>query len=994
MCDWLLGIVCLFLTGLAGAARADEPAPADHAGKVTPVPKELRNALDLSPFYKKYTDANGFPILSSDKASDAALLEAADVVNHMLDGRDDVRQAIIKNKVRLAVMAPDEQTTDVPEHSDLKPKAYWDRRARGLGATHARPAVSCGEENLLNLKGDRYDKEDILVHEFGHVIHEMGMNSIDPAFDGKLKASYDHAMDKGTWKDTYAATNYKEYWAEGVQAYFDCAAPPQPGNHNDINTREKLEKSDPELFGLIDGVFKQNKWRYVRYDKRHAAGAEPAPGGTAADYERAAKLRGLTQNKVFKASVAPHWSADGDRFWYRNDLAGGDREFILVDAMKGERKAAFDAEKLAAALSKVAGKEFKAARLPIDDLRFDAKGEAFWLKVGGKTWKCDRADYTLAEEEFPKEAAPAAPPKDDPPPRRPRRGRGPDSPDGKWSAFVKDDNLYLREKDGGKEFPLTQEGKPDDGYTGEVFWSPDGKKLIGLRTKKGDERKVYLIQSSPPDQVQPKLQSYEYLKPGDRVPVVKPHLFDVAEKKEIPVGDDLFANPWSNDEWRWAPDSGRFTFLFNQRGHQVLRIVGIDAQTGKAAPVIDEESKTFIDYSGKKYDRYLDATDEILWMSERDGWNHLYLYDAKTGRVKNQVTKGEWVVRGVDRVDEKKRQVWFHAGGVYPNQDPYYIHYGRVNFDGTGLTWLTDGDGTHAVEYSPDGRFLIDTYSRVDMPPVTELRRVEDGKLVCGLERADVAALLATGWKPPERFAAKGRDGKTDIYGVIYRPMSFDPAKKYPVIEDIYAGPQDSYVPKRFSSYYNQQGLAELGFVVVQIDGMGTSNRSKAFHDVCWKDLGDAGLPDRIAWIKAAAEKHPSMDLSRVGIYGTSAGGQNSLRASEAHPDFYKVGVSACGCHDNRMDKIWWNEQWMGWPVGPEYAEQSNVDQRREAARQAAADRRRDGPQRRSGIDDAGGQRARSRRARTSTCWWSPAPTTAWAAPTAAGGCATSSCAG
>ena len=244
----------------------------DNAGKVTPVPKELRNALNLAPFYKKYTDAKGFPILSSDKVSDAALLEAADVVNHMLDGRDDIRQAIIKNKVRLAVMSPDEQTTDVPEHSDLTPKAYWDRRARGLGATHARPAVSCGEENLLNLKGDHYDKEDILVHEFGHVIHEMGMNSIDPAFDGKLKASYDHAMDKGTWKNTYAATNYKEYWAEGVQAYFDCAAPPQPGNHNDINTREKLEKSDPELFGLIDGVFKQNKWRYVRYDKRRAPG--------------------------------------------------------------------------------------------------------------------------------------------------------------------------------------------------------------------------------------------------------------------------------------------------------------------------------------------------------------------------------------------------------------------------------------------------------------------------------------------------------------------------------------------------------------------------------------------------------------------------------------------------------------------------------------------------------------------------------------------------
>ncbi|HVS36825.1 MAG TPA: DPP IV N-terminal domain-containing protein [Gemmataceae bacterium] len=921
-----IGVVCLFLSAFTGGGLIAAEPP-----EVTVVPQELRDALKLSPFYTRFLDADGLPVLSSDKVSDAALIEAVDIVNHMLDGRDDIRKAIIKNKVRLAVMAPDQQTTDIPEHSDLTPKDYWDRRARGLGATLERPAVSCGEENLLNLRGDRYNKENILVHEFAHVIHEMGLNSIDPAFDGKLRACYAHAMDKGTWKDTYAATNRKEYWAEGVQAYFDCAAPPEPGNHNDINTREKLEKSDPELFALIDGVFTRNKWRYVRYDKRHLGGApaEEAPGaralgGAAADYERSAKLRELTQNKVFKASVKPHWSADGDRFWYRNDLNGGDQEFILVDAVKGEREAAFDSERLAAALSKAANKDYKAARLPIDDLRVDAKGEVFWLKVGSKSWKCDRAHYTLTEEEFPQEAAPLPPSRDDAPPRR-RRPPSPDSPDGKWTAFVKDHNLYLREKDGGQEFQLSHDGKDGDCYNGEVFWSPDGKKLIGLWTKAGDERKVYLVQSSPTDQLQPKLQSYDYLKPGDKVPITKPHLFDASEKKEIPVSDELFANPYETTEWRWAPDSSRFTFLFNQRGHQVLRIVAIDAETGKPSAVVDEQSKTFIDYSGKKYDRSMDGTGEILWMSERDGWNHLYLYDAKTGQVKNQVTKGEWVVRGVDRVDEKKRQVWFRAGGVYPNQDPYYIHYGRINFDGTGLTWLTEGDGTHTVEYSPDGRFLIDAYSRVDMPPVLQLRRAEDGKLVCGLENADTTALAAIGWKPPEPFVAKGRDGKTDIYGVIYRPMHFDPTKKYPVIENIYAGPQDSFVPKRFASFYNDQSLAELGFIVVQIDGMGTSNRSKAFHDVCWKNLGDAGLPDRIAWIKAASAKYPYMDLTRVGIYGTSAGGQNSLRAMEAFPDFYKVCVSACGCHDNRMDKIWWNEQWMGWPIGPHYAEQSNA---------------------------------------------------------------------
>ena len=314
-------------------------------------------------------------------------------------------------------------------------------------------------------------------------------------------------------------------------------------------------------------------------------------------------------------------------------------------------------------------------------------------------------------------------------------------------------------------------------------------------------------------------------------------------------------------------------------------------------------------------------------MSERDGWNHLYLYDADTGRVKNQITKGPWVVRRVERVDEKARQIRFQAGAIRPEQDPYHVHYGRVNFDGSGIEILTAGDGTHSIEFSPDRRFFVDRWSRVDLPPVTELRRTDDGSLVCELERGDWSALLDTGWRPPERFVAKGRDGKTDIYGVIFRPTNFDPKKKYPVIEEIYAGPHGAFVPKRFRSYYKPQSLAELGFIVVQIDGMGTSHRSKKFHNVCWKNLGDAGFPDRMLWIRAAAQKYPYMDLTRVGIYGGSAGGQSALRALLAHGDFYKVAVADCGCHDNRMDKIWWNELWMGWPVGPHYEAQSNVTQ-------------------------------------------------------------------
>ncbi len=522
------------------------------------------------------------------------------------------------------------------------------------------------------------------------------------------------------------------------------------------------------------------------------------------------------------------------------------------------------------------------------------------------------------------------------------------SPDGQWEAFVRDHNLWVRSTAARtNEFALSFDGNPGhhfrrdasrDRLVGmdyekadypetlpEVFWSPDSRKLVALQTRVVPERRVYLVESAPKDQLQPKLQSYPYLKPGDEIPGQTPRLFDVPARRELRIDATLFPNPWDLGSFRWAADSARFTFVYNQRGHQVLRIIGVDAATDAAKALVDERSNTFIHYSGKFLCEWL-GDDELLWMSERDGWNHLWLYDAKTGAVKQQVTRGEWNVRDVIRVDREKREVWFRAVGVRPEQDPYHVHVARVKLDGTGLTLLTAGDGTHSVQWAPDNRHFVDTFSRVDRPPVHELRRSEDGSLVCLLDEADASEVLASRGRFPERFTATGRDGVTDIWGLIHRPKNFDAAKKYPVIENIYAGPHDHHVPKAFrASYRHQQELADRGFIVVQIDGMGTAWRSKKFHDVAFNNLRDAGFPDRIAWLKAAAAKFPELDLARVGIYGGSAGGQNSSAALLWHGDFYRAAVSDCGCHDNRMDKIWWNEQWLGWPVGPQYAENSNT---------------------------------------------------------------------
>ena len=505
------------------------------------------------------------------------------------------------------------------------------------------------------------------------------------------------------------------------------------------------------------------------------------------------------------------------------------------------------------------------------------------------------------------------------------------SSDGKLEAFIKDYNIWLKIDQ--KEIQLSFDGTENLFYS-QINWSPDSKKIAAIQTFEAERHRIPLLESAPADQKQPKLQWRDYYKPGDVIPMNRPVLFDVENvisggtgydaKIEIDIRD--FANPYQLFFRKWSDDSKWFSFDYNERGHQAYQIVNVNAETGETNIVVDERFDTFVHY-GRNYIYYTKDGESLIWSSERDGWRHLYLIDAVNGMVKRQLAKGEWVVTEVIEINEAEDYIIFAANGRNKSEDPYNLHYYRMKTDGSGLTDLTPENANHRVVFSPDKRYFTDIYSRPDMEPVSVLRSAKDGSVLMELGKADVFELEKFGWSRPEVFSAKGRDGKTDIWGTIYRPSNYNPKKRYPVVEYIYAGPHDAHVTKDFAAYMRFSKLVEMGFIVVTIDGMGTANRSKAFHDFCWRDLKDGGFPDRILWMKAAGAKYSSMDISRgVGIYGYSAGGQNAMGALLFHGDFYKTAVALCGCHDNRMDKIWWNEQWMGYPLGPWYGESSNVD--------------------------------------------------------------------
>ena len=588
------------------------------------------------------------------------------------------------------------------------------------------------------------------------------------------------------------------------------------------------------------------------------------------------------------------------------------------------------------------------------------------------------------------------------------------SPDGKWEAWVEGYNLIVHEvgRPYSEKHQLTHDGTIGHYYSNRIYWSPDSRKLFVCKRKSVEKRYAYYVESSPQDQLQPILHTQEYAKPGDELPQYTPYIFNLsltptstAEGSATPQSPETrnsdahkletqkletrnfslssqkqetqkletrnfslsslhsplssLANQYSLDWFQWTPDSRYVTMEYNQRGHKLYQLLAMDAETGQLTTLIEERSDKFVNYN-RIWRRWL-KDGRLLWTSERDNWNHLYLYSptkniSKKGARRKAsasqspspfgegwggalITRGPWCVREVLHVDEDAELIYFTASGVHPDEDPYNIHYFTIRFDGTDMCELTPEPGNHRAVFSSDRQYLVDTYSTPSQAPVTTLRKLStlnsklstntDSSLhspLSTIASADISKLQDLGWQAPEVFVAPGRDGKTPMWGIIQRPTNFDPSKKYPVIEYIYAGPGDSYTPKSFQPFnWNMTPLAELGFIVVQLDGMGTSWRGKEFEEVCYKNLKDAGFPDRKAWIRAAAQKYPYMDADNVGIFGASAGGQESTTAVLLHGDFYKAAYSSCGCHDNRMDKIWWNEQWMGYPVDSSYIECSNV---------------------------------------------------------------------
>lgn len=641
------------------------------------------------------------------------------------------------------------------------------------------------------------------------------------------------------------------------------------------------------------------------------------PQITPADYARAESFLSSNTTPLVSGEITREtWLPDG-RLVYQNSIPEGS-EFVLADPVARTRTQAFDHVKLAQALSSAAGTTYEPFDLPFTQFEFSDDGRSINFNVRGRRYVCDLENYQCTVES------------DD---RRNNDRNAIISPDGQRAAFIREHNLWVRDLATGKETQLTTNGVEDFGYATNnagwtkrdqpvLLWSPNSDKIATFQHDGRGVGEMYLMSTNVGH---PRLEAWKYPLPGDslifRIHRVVIHLEGPrVVRLQMPpdphrstISDHVAGRDGRFLDVEWSTDGSTLAFVSSSRDHKQAKLRIADSETGEVHDVMEEIEETFFESGNRMVNWHvLNESNEVIWFSQRDNWGHLYLYDLRTGKLKHQITKGGWNVLQLLRIDRKERMLYFTGAGRETG-DPYFQYLYRVRMDGKKLQLLTPENANHSITLSPSGDYFVDSYSTPTTPPVSVLRDA-DGKTVLTLEEADISRLVSSGWQPPTPIKVKARDGQTDIYGLMYKPTHFDPSKSYPILNYIYPGPQTGSVGSRSfrPSRGDKQSLAELGFIVVEVDAMGTPGRSKSFHDAYYGNMGDNGLPDQIAAIKELAARHPWMDLDRVGVWGHSGGGFASTDAILRYPDFYKVAVSGAGNHDNRNYEDDWGEKWQG----------------------------------------------------------------------------------
>ena len=649
-----------------------------------------------------------------------------------------------------------------------------------------------------------------------------------------------------------------------------------------------------------------------------AVEASTSAAVTLADYERAEQFLAVNTSKLMRNNILAQYWQDDDRLIYRRSTLQGS-EYMIVDVVSGEKSVLFDTKAVAAVLVDLGDEEIDVDDLSLSALKLGATGEELRFNFDDGQFLLNlssgevvRLDNFSGDEYL--------------------------SPDGSKAAYVDSHNLWLRDTVSNELVQLTFDGEENYGYATNnagwirddgpvLLWSPDSSKIATFRHDGRNVGEMYLYSTEVGHL---ELDAWKYPLPGDEhIFMIERLVIHLGGKSDsdsnivrlnIPpdphrstISDHVAGRGGLFLDVEWSEDSASLAFVSSSRDHKVARLRVADTYTGEVRDVFREEVATYYESGLNRVNWHVFSERmEFLWFSEQDNWGHLYLRDLRTGRLKRQLTAGNWSVLQVQQLDLENEQIYFLASNREAG-DPYYRYLYRINLDGTGLQLLTPESANHEISWSESGEYFTDIYSAPTLAPRAVVRN-RAGEITLSLEQTDLSGLLASGWVAPIPFTAKARDQLSDLHGLLYKPSNFDASQSYPILNYLYPGPQTGSVGTRSfrASRADKQALAELGFIVVEVDAMGTPGRSKAFHDAYYGDMGDNGLPDQVAVIRQLAAENPWMDLGRVGIWGHSGGGFASTAGILRYPEFYKVAVSGAGNHDNRNYEDDWGEKWHG----------------------------------------------------------------------------------